>query len=703
MQDDSTNTASTTHFPTDLWDFMYNLAEPRLQRALPTNASAYQVIANQFGGSTARASCPNSIRPISWLQKHGFCIDQLYAALSTIPGAGRGAFTKRSFQKGEIITISPVVHFSSKVIPIKQQYRTVNEEHGFISSKIRGQQLILNYAFGQQNSSVLFFPYGSVVNFINHNSTPNAYIRWLSTPHKYHKQKLLNLTADALVRENHGLMIEYVALQDIAPNEEVFLDYGESWVTAWEYHKEHYRMSESPYVSAPEYRNLHPKEPMRTLKEQQTNPYPSNLQTACFYCSYGDSPISTSILSSFDEADTGMVEYRVNWDRYNDGGCLRPCSILSRDRGEGGKLYYTALMSPFIHEYLPPQYLIPPNERHIVYRIPGSKVMIVDKEYTTDIHSPKAFRHFINAPAAMFPESWYIDQPKRMVYSPDYLEPFQMEFMRWQEDAGNKNAQPITDYALTVGIPKKLTETLLEYCNRMGITKRFQELLYSKPHNPDMGTYENFNGLQWFVQRPATFWNSNMHWISPANADSHDDYLRLLGDAGLDHLLEVIGERFKWEGLVCFHVTFIGVSECDEGYAHYDFHETGGKGFNIIIPLILVNDSKPELDLFSGDSGDQDTEIGYYKYKYHVASLLGDNAIHSTSAINYTNTKEFRMAATVYVADVQPWNIDSILLDYTQAYPPKDPELLLKEAGKHWRKGESAKLPFGSKVFRDEL
>ena len=83
---------------------------------------------------------------------------------------------------------------------------------------------MLNYAFRQENSTVLFAPYGSVVNFINHHSSPNAYIRWLSTPYRYHNKKLLNLTADAVPRAKHGLMIEYVALRDIAPNEEIFLD-----------------------------------------------------------------------------------------------------------------------------------------------------------------------------------------------------------------------------------------------------------------------------------------------------------------------------------------------------------------------------------------------------------------------------------------------------------------------------------------------
>ena len=39
---------------------------------------------------------------------------------------------------------------------------------------------------------------------------------------------------------------------------------------------------------------------------------------------------------------------------------------------------------------------------------------------------------------------------------------------------------------------------------------------------------------------------------------------------------------------------------------------------------------------------------------------------HATSAVDYRLTKEMRMAATVYVADISEDNIDAILSDYTQ-------------------------------------
>jgi hypothetical protein len=674
--------------PADVWDFIRHLAKPRLQIALPKNKEDYKDISSRFGGSTARASCPNSVRSPQWLKENGHCIDRLYAANSTIREAGRGGFVKIAFSEGEVVTVSPLIHFHHDHTLIKRQ-STKNGKHIF-SIKVTGTQQLVNYAFSQDDSDVFMVPYAPIVNFINHNTrgSPNVFIRWSSS--RYNNRELLKLPADELLSNKYGLMIEYVALRDLAANEEIFIDYGESWVQAWEHHVKNFKPIPGweDYISATDFNTLYGHESIRTQKEQETNPYPSNLQTACHYLSrYDENNLSTNFNTLTD--DLGNVEVRSKWSTENNG-CLRPCSILNRSSNSQLE-YYTAVMADLPNELQPSHYILG-DDKHIVYNIPRVKVMLLDKAYTTDIHNANAFRHPISVPEGMFPAHWSRDWSRRgaVVLSKD-LEPGQIEQMKLPDDE-----EEISEFAYTIGVSTKLTEMLLEYCNRMGITDRFKDLLYTKAHEPGIGTYEDFHGLQWYVQRPDNWWNSNMHWISPADAGSHEDYLRLLGESGFNELLEAVGERFGWEGLVCFHVTFIGVSECDEGYPHYDFHDTGGKGFNMIIPLILVNDSKAELDVHA-DSGEF---VATYKYRKNVASMLGDNAIHSTSSINYTSTKEFRMAATVYISDVHPGNVENIMSDYTQAYPPRDPKLLLRDAGKHWVKGKSAKLPNGPKVFK---
>lgn len=53
-----------------------------------------------------------------------------------------------------------------------------------------------------------------------------------------------------------------------------------------------------------------------------------------------------------------------------------------------------------------------------------------------------------------------------------------------------------------------------------------------------------------------------------------------------------------------------------------------------------------------------------------------------------------RLAATIYIADVTEENVDNILKQYTQAYPPDDRDLLLSWSGRHWKKDDpSVTLP----------
>jgi len=267
------------------------------------------------------------------------------------------------------------------------------------------------------------------------------------------------------------------------------------------------------------------------------------------------------------------------------------------------------------------------------------------------------------------------------------IQPAQIEPIRW---AGNPS-EIVTDYAFQVGLPPELMPTLLQYCDEMGITQAFEDLvIHDKPLHPGKDVGLKLKDLNWYVQRPAKHWKSNMHWISPLDKESQDDYLKVLSKGGFDKILQAIGERFNLEGLVAYHITFIGVSHCDEGYDHYDFTETGGRGFNVIIPLILAdNYTTPELDI----SNDQ--IVGSYKYQYGAASMLGDEAYHATAAVDYRASKQMRVAATVYVADIQQSNIDTIMEDYTQKYPLKgDYEFLLSLAGTHWKRDDaSVRLP----------
>lgn len=160
-----------------------------------------------------------------WLDEKALCIDGLRPGMSTIPGAGRGAFAKRSYQTGDIVTHSPVIHMDHMETIIPEQYFDEDQGDIIFSNKKKGTQLMLNYCFGDKDSNILLLPTGPVVNLINHNSqAPNVAIRWSSSA--LQPIDLFQSTASQALHTRKTLLIEYVALKEIEQGEEIFLDYG---------------------------------------------------------------------------------------------------------------------------------------------------------------------------------------------------------------------------------------------------------------------------------------------------------------------------------------------------------------------------------------------------------------------------------------------------------------------------------------------
>lgn len=247
----------------------------------------------------------------------------------------------------------------------------------------------------------------------------------------------------------------------------------------------------------------------------------------------------------------------------------------------------------------------------------------------------------------------------------------------------------LSENAFRVGLPPKLLGELRAYANRMGITDFYRGLVIEdRPYNPGEDAKISFQDYNWMVQRPKSHWASNMHWTSPADETAHDDYLRVLSAGGFDEVLQKIGDYFDLEGLSAYHLSFIGVSHCEKGFIHADVFESGRKAFNMIIPLILEEETGPELEILSDD----ETDLRHYKYEYNVASMVGDDALHATASCDYRKKGSMRMAATVYIGDITPDNVNPLLMSLTQAYPPVgDAQHLLDRAGSHWSKSDPSK------------
>ncbi|KAL7492611.1 hypothetical protein ACHAWT_002390 [Skeletonema menzelii] len=279
------------------------------------------------------------------------------------------------------------------------------------------------------------------------------------------------------------------------------------------------------------------------------------------------------------------------------------------------------------------------------------------------------------------------------------LEAGEMFPIIWRE-----HGSQTTPYAFQVGLPPELTTELLNYCDELGMTDLFREFVGENPiealedgQGPNGKFVTLADGNRWYAQRPEQKWASNMHWIGPADEKTHEEYIKVLAKGNLDAVLDGIGKYLGLDSLVAYHLTFMAVSHSEKGYLHRDTHDTGGSVYNIIIPLILDDEALPELEM--SDWFDE-SEKGSLKYQIGTASMMGDDAMHGTQACDYREKKGMRMAATVYVADINQANYKQITSStLTQIFPLPDEDWLWAQKGRHWGNGASLKTDKGRETF----
>jgi SET domain len=335
-------------------------------------------------------------RPTSELRQQGICLDNLKPAVTE--GRGHGAFATRSLSRGAVIAPLPLLSIDRRSLDLPGNRK----------------QLLLNYCFGHPKSSVLLFAYAPVVNLLNHNGeNANAELRW--SGRMLDPESWFQLTAAAVkARQESGLMLELLATRNIAPGEEVRISYGQGYDRAWKDHVEkHGSLSDhEKQYGARNYEysfdaNAHTAI-FRTVAEQLNNPYPSNLETSCYYPYTGETTITSSSSRRLDEA-TGMVETTVQWHQGIDvfrPQFVRPCKIMERKDVVNDKSSYTVQILNGGQVSGMASIKIPSNERYIVTNVPREALLFTDRLSSSDQHHPHAFRHEIGLPDGVFPESW---------------------------------------------------------------------------------------------------------------------------------------------------------------------------------------------------------------------------------------------------------------------------------------------------------
>jgi hypothetical protein len=393
--------------------------------------------AMHIGNSQSRATMTNYLLQqhttnFEYLQEYGTCIDQIRPGRSTLPNAGHGGFATRPFRNGTIITASPLLIIPHERVLFMYNFTKYHQKWYRNYKKKKHYQLVYNYCYGHSYSTLLLCPHGGGINYINHNqSLVNVRMEWTTTQLSYmHNSTLvMNGTMEdmndfASMQQGSQLVFQYVATRDIQPNEELFLDYGNEWEAAWQYHLQQYPYDQSDdhtssssskhpstpkYISAHEYDYYHRDALIRTMDEQMVEPYPKNLQIRChrsLYLRYS----STIAIYEWTGKDYGLPCRII--DRW-----IEPNIVTSSVHMD---LYTVQIEYVPIHtvaeQHCSDKNQNDPTTASIETRstaiwvtrtdVPRSAIRFFDMPYTTDLHQPYAFRHFIEINDDIFPSQW---------------------------------------------------------------------------------------------------------------------------------------------------------------------------------------------------------------------------------------------------------------------------------------------------------
>jgi len=368
-------------FAEDLYNLTRNLVtDIKLRMALPETLEKAKEARTS---GTAMLTVPNVIRSSEWLDKNGICLDNIRSGQSEIDQAGRGAIATRKIEKGSIIAPLPLIHMDRRKLRMFEDFDNEDDPNEL------SEQLILNYSYGHRDSTLLLFPYSPIVNFLNNNSDKmkvNARIRWSSS--KYNAKEWEKLTADeVLSKKRAGLMLEVVAIRDIEMGDEIYIDYGAEWDAAWELHKKTWKPPSPGYIPI---HQLNMEEVVRTEEETKSSPYSDNAMILCFVHNSIDEAVKE------DEQEIEWSEYQVTPSSLRNS---RPCNIINRHESVGEirnetKTVYDAKLQT------------EDNVPFILRGIPRRAIEFVNRQYTSDQHLLRPFRHPIHIPDEIFPEKW---------------------------------------------------------------------------------------------------------------------------------------------------------------------------------------------------------------------------------------------------------------------------------------------------------
>lgn len=332
-------------------------------------------------------------KDLAWLKEEGFCMDNLVVGASTIPYAGRGAFARRDISEGTTIAPVPLIQMPDETVMDMHEIITEGDHLYRKDEKVIDQHLLLNYCFGHPESTMIFFPTGALVPFVNHSPGDKANAKLVWSKHHGHHAQWLEMKPEELVEPDLqfiGLVMELVATKPIKEGEEVLLDYGKEWQEAWDKHVKEWKakvasgeITKEWPLRALDLNEEHRTKPFKTESEAEKDPYPQNVTTACFLA-----------VKKGDSAE-GTMEDPKSWDKPIGSvtEVIYLCALNDRVEVEEGTTSmpynYTVTMG---------------KEKKVTLKnVPHEAIIFLDKPETSDQFTRNSFRHPIGIPDEIFP------------------------------------------------------------------------------------------------------------------------------------------------------------------------------------------------------------------------------------------------------------------------------------------------------------
>mmetsp|Transcript_16740 Transcript_16740/g.38650 ORF Transcript_16740/g.38650 Transcript_16740/m.38650 type:complete len:399 (+) Transcript_16740:3-1199(+) len=385
-------------FEAELWDFIVQMRKvwdkSRTMFALPSkNSPTVDDLLDlmDFGGSK-KQDYNGTIKDQEWMDENGQCMDNIRDGISDISDAGRGAFANRFIPEGGLVSPAPLIHLPNRSSLTIYEHK-ITEDGKWVRNRDlpSHHQLLLNYCFGHRDSVLLLCPYGYLNFLINHDrKNPNTKIVWTDKKRMRHPEWLEMPVTDWGSEFHSGLSLDFVALRDIEEGEEITIDYGIEWETAWQEHVRNYGEPRRGYRQA-----FHLNEIADLRIPTIFEPAEEQFEGVITFCRDYYFPEN----HEFEPYKFGTAE-----DKDQDADWHYTCRVLIRHNDDK----YT--VEVYDREHWLNKYDIYETVYEkpicVLFDVPRDAMFFRDKMYLRDHHQSWSFRHDMRIPDEVFPDAW---------------------------------------------------------------------------------------------------------------------------------------------------------------------------------------------------------------------------------------------------------------------------------------------------------